>query len=350
MQKPTDHLIITSPVFELLASMYRLQSHEQIESAVDNEFPAAKKIDSHKLDQWVSRTRSMLPDFIKNELEVFFHFESFFALTMVRFSWEHQCYQSIEAFLSTLEKTPAQDICALFCQTGFTPKDTANPDDWQQVIAYIKKSNLPEVEKWKLAYLFTDVEETKNRLIRLITFCAGHYFKNDMETWQAEQQKSINIVRKHLSGDIGELFPYLAKAGVIASDTQLVLAPSYFYHRASLTSDSPTNGSFICLFGVQQISFLQETPIGEDRILEAFKILSDEKRIRLIKLLNAGPLYGYELAQKLDLSNSTVSHHLSVLSSINIVHPTRVENKVYYKVNKEELEKLMKSLTKALLE
>lgn len=346
--------VILSPVFELLASMYRLQSHKEIEQKDPSDLASEATKDSSTLilDQWVEQTGHTLPEFIKKELEVFFHYESFIGLTMVRFAWEYDCYQSIDAFLAVLKNTSADHIYSSFLQTGFTPEDTVDLNDPHTVIQFIKKSNLPEVEKWKLTYLYADLEETKNRLIKLISYCNEYYFSYENERWLAEQMKSAEemntLLEKNGRGILKNTFPYLNEE-MVDSTHLLVLSPSYFYHKASLTSESSTDSSLIYVYGVQHMRSADKKTVDENQLIEAFKILADEKRLRIIKHLNSGPLYGYELAQKLELSNSTISHHLSVLASIGVVSSTRVENKVYFKVNKEELEELMVALTKSLI-
>ena len=90
--------------------------------------------------------------------------------------------------------------------------------------------------------------------------------------------------------------------------------------------------------------------MNKERLTRAFKILADEKRLSIIRLLNQGPLYGYELAQRLHLSNSTVSHHLSALSSVGLVKASRKENRVYYEVLPNEIEKLMEQMKQTMIQ
>ncbi|GAA0372342.1 ArsR/SmtB family transcription factor [Bacillus horti] len=353
----THHIkVIISPVFELLASMYRLQSHEELEINNDNDPKNTGADDPHqfKLNQWVEKTRNTLSEHIKKELEVFFHYESFIGLTMIGFALKNNCYESIEEFISVLERTPADQLYSSFLQTGFTPEDTVDPNDFKAVIQFIRKSNLPEIEKWKLSYLYTDLKETKNRLIKLITLCYEHYFSQEVMSWLEHQTKSAQEIRALIDSRgkeiLKDIFPFFRTHGeVIDSAQSIVLCPSYFYHKASLSSELAERNCHLYVYGVQHVRSLEETTIDEKQAFDAFKILADEKRIRIIKHLSNGALYGYELAQKLELSNSTISHHLSVLASIGIVSSTRMENKVYFKVNKDEIEKLMQHLTKSLM-
>lgn len=56
-----------------------------------------------------------------------------------------------------------------------------------------------------------------------------------------------------------------------------------------------------------------------DEILQVYKALSDESRLKILGLLAGGPNTVDELARQLDLKPPTVSHHLSKLRSIGLV-------------------------------
>jgi hypothetical protein len=58
----------TSPVFELLASMFRLQSHESLSN-----IESTQTAQDFELELWVDRTRKIIPNEIKQSLELFFH-------------------------------------------------------------------------------------------------------------------------------------------------------------------------------------------------------------------------------------------------------------------------------------
>lgn len=53
--------------------------------------------------------------------------------------------------------------------------------------------------------------------------------------------------------------------------------------------------------------------------LNIFKVLSDNNRLRIIKMLQSRPLCGCEIMSILNLAASTVSQHLSVLKSSGFI-------------------------------
>lgn len=81
---------------------------------------------------------------------------------------------------------------------------------------------------------------------------------------------------------------------------------------------------------------MDETPYVEE-LLMFFKALSDANRLRIVALLAEKPLSVEQLAEMLDLSSSTVSHHLSKLAKVGLVS-ARAEG--YYSIYQLELKAL----------
>lgn len=337
-------MIIKSPVFELLASMFRLTSHEHMQS-VDQVKEMTQ--DYYEFEVRIKTIRETLSQQTLNELNVFFDYETYIGLSMVRFAWEKSCYQDISAFINKLEETSSYELFTRFLQTGYSPGEVDFIEDTQRVVDYIQRSNYPDIEKWKLTYLYMNIDQTKERFIYLLRSCYSQYFKEEEVELLELQERSIqNLLQEYKQGGeetLRQILPVLDSEVLTNSNYQIVLAPSVYYHIASLNSEA--DHSFIYLYGINQPALFKTRRFNEKDAIEALKIISDEKRIKIIKLLSVTPYYGYEIAQKLELSNSTVSHHLSQLASIHLVNSVRKENKVYYQVNKKAVSDLMNRLT-----
>ena len=59
-----------------------------------------------------------------------------------------------------------------------------------------------------------------------------------------------------------------------------------------------------------------------DEIAQAFRVLSDPMRLRILGLLAGEPTTGVELASQLGLSTATISHHLGKLQKAGLVTAT----------------------------
>lgn len=89
---------------------------------------------------------------------------------------------------------------------------------------------------------------------------------------------------------------------------------------------------------------LRDEPISikdrKDDMFNKFSLISDYTRFSIIILLANKRMYGKELADKLDLSTGTISYHLSSLIKEGLV-VTKIEGKkIYYRLNKKELNKM----------
>lgn len=73
------------------------------------------------------------------------------------------------------------------------------------------------------------------------------------------------------------------------------------------------------------------------------RALSDPTRIRILGLLGQRPMYGQELAQALDVTPPTISHHLQSLVMADLVKVRREDNFRYYEIDSEGLQRLAES-------
>ncbi|WP_150267969.1 metalloregulator ArsR/SmtB family transcription factor [Paenibacillus tepidiphilus] len=72
-----------------------------------------------------------------------------------------------------------------------------------------------------------------------------------------------------------------------------------------------------------------------DKIVNYHKALADPARLRLLLLLSKGELHGQALAEKLNLSQPTVTHHAAKLREAALIKERREKNTVYFSLNPE---------------
>lgn len=84
-------------------------------------------------------------------------------------------------------------------------------------------------------------------------------------------------------------------------------------------------------------------PVGDDAALEValrLKALADPARVKLMSLLlssRAGEENSGALASAVDLTESTVSHHLTQLRKAGLVHSDRRGMNVYHRARRDAL-------------
>jgi biotin operon repressor len=72
-----------------------------------------------------------------------------------------------------------------------------------------------------------------------------------------------------------------------------------------------------------------------EKIVNYHKALADPTRLRLLLLLSQGEMHGQALAEKLNLSQPTVTHHAAKLREVALIMERRDKNTVFFKLNPE---------------
>jgi predicted transcriptional regulator len=77
------------------------------------------------------------------------------------------------------------------------------------------------------------------------------------------------------------------------------------------------------------------SPVQLDKIVKYHKALADPTRLRMLLILSKGEMHGHALAEKLNLSQPTVTHHATKLREAALIKERRDKNTVYFKLNPE---------------
>ncbi|MBR0462578.1 MAG: winged helix-turn-helix transcriptional regulator [Erysipelotrichaceae bacterium] len=74
---------------------------------------------------------------------------------------------------------------------------------------------------------------------------------------------------------------------------------------------------------------------------ETLKALSDKERREILELLKKGKMSAGEISSHFDMTNATISYHLSILKKAGLVFEEKEKNFVYYQLNTTVLEEVM---------
>lgn len=89
----------------------------------------------------------------------------------------------------------------------------------------------------------------------------------------------------------------------------------------------------------------------EKDLVQVFKLLSDETRLRvLLYLVREGELHVTALCDKLGQSQPAVSHHLALLRVAGLIEARRDGKHNYYSVRKTHFHRLMQELFSSISE
>ena len=74
---------------------------------------------------------------------------------------------------------------------------------------------------------------------------------------------------------------------------------------------------------------------------ETMKALSDPARREILNMLKAGRMTAGEIGSRFDMTNATVSYHLSQLKKAGLIFESREKNYIYYSLNASVLEEVL---------
>lgn len=101
------------------------------------------------------------------------------------------------------------------------------------------------------------------------------------------------------------------------------------------SGECPSKSSEVYAKELKKLSYQLDEEIS-DKILELFNALSDHKRMKIVKLLLNRKLCVCEFTEVLDISQSTVSHHLGILENSGLIRGFKKGKWTFYEVEKPD--------------
>lgn len=76
-------------------------------------------------------------------------------------------------------------------------------------------------------------------------------------------------------------------------------------------------------------------------ISKTLKVVADPVRREILEILKKGRLSAGEIAERFDLTQATVSYHLSQLKKAGLIFESKEKNFIYYSLNASVLEETL---------
>jgi DNA-binding transcriptional ArsR family regulator len=93
------------------------------------------------------------------------------------------------------------------------------------------------------------------------------------------------------------------------------------------------------IFNLTQ-NFHEEHP-DTQKLADDLKVLSDPKRLEIIRMISRRPTFAKVLAARLNLTTATVSRHVELLKSANLIRETKQDRVKYLSLHDENFRLLM---------
>lgn len=92
---------------------------------------------------------------------------------------------------------------------------------------------------------------------------------------------------------------------------------------------SAVNGKHVFCYSISQSLTEGDADAPPPWLVDYYKALGDEKRLRILGILAEGPTSLTELAQRIEVAKSTVHHHLGLLRAAGLIRVTLGRDKAY---------------------
>lgn len=252
-------------------------------------------------------------------------------------------YQDINIFIDKLLRYSEEEFIY-----AFTDKSLGF-DDIKRLRN--NKISIDELEK-KLNWMYKEtIDEIRDVLYHTESLIRGlsnllfeidrsKAFHNLINANQLNYEDSIKNIKKELHNksplEVGQQL--MGKTFQNVHDYQeFLFAPSYFLspHRLRV-HNIKTN---FVIYDLRRENF-NSNKIGED-ISNSLKVISDRTRLEILRRLSFGPTYGKLLANSLDLTTATISHHLDLLKSIDMIKEEKIKNIKYFSLNQQKFDEVL---------
>lgn len=190
--------------------------------------------------------------------------------------------------------------------------------------------------------LFYNTRQFKNGIVNLVKEMNNSTLRNKIDSLREDYSKQEEKVKAKLAEKAPmEVTHEIAqrKFKRVLDFKEFFFIPSYFIspHKIRVYC----NEAQMIVFELEQRESTSDQ-IG-DGVSQVFKIISDRTRLEILRSIIKEPTYGKLLAERMNLTTATISHHIDVLKSINLVSEKRIKNIKYFEANDEEIRKLFET-------
>ena len=193
-------------------------------------------------------------------------------------------------------------------------------------------------------------EEIRQRILALIQRFYDEHYHQDLPRRLPCLERSVAAHRNQPMGDVDELLQSLAGRPVSClkdnpgAYTQHIFAPSLDMGPWMSCADTPPLHGVYYPCEARFIGPDAEETEEMQRLARIHKALSDEQRLRILRLLHDGELYAQQIVERTSLDQSVVSRHLGFMRAVGLVIGRRQSNMKFFSLNPAIREELSRTL------
>lgn len=247
---------------------------------------------------------------------------------LVDFLCHNGRFHDPEAFLADLARWPLDHFLAVLFNDDLTPAEAAtlvaDPSlvvAWESRFSRFSRGTLATLEA-----LFRDPEGHRHGLIALVRDSDTPLFRESFQKLNREATSTIQTIERRLTVEeplaVAESLREKALKNSLMPYQRYTFVPSRLIGHHHIQSWG--NGHAVFFLQEGAIALTGPTETGAE-LAEFLKVLGDNSRMDILRLLCCRPSYGKEIAASLRLTTATVSRHLDQLKAAGLVKEDRAD-------------------------
>lgn len=258
-------------------------------------------------------------------------------------------YSDVETFLDALEHLDARGIRIQQSRilSGLANGDsdeTGDPDHTEEedpfysdtdMIAMLEKSKIASEVKWEL-FLFIRQGAAYLKKMAEDYRAALPLFRTTLPEREAFLKEWNQATKDHVTGDPVSYVRQFEKYYDFSSFGNIFVTTSAMI---TLLISLDKTGEAILMVGPNSVLALKAEDDGEDlkKALTQLGNLTENSKFMILQFLATGDHYGQEIAEKLELTKPTVSHHMNYIISQHWVTVRQSGVRMYYRLDRDQI-------------
>lgn len=212
-----------------------------------------------------------------------------------------------------------------------------NLDTMEGCYSFLEALEIGETTKWKL---ITILKDPKRWFDILITICRTNIpaYEKAVREVKKDLDKLLKQCPEYVDPTFGKILNTFSKNPVI-----------YASLAAPLVELVGTSIGFLGLFVDKAFRSGKDGNKSKETLLFQLKTIGDKSKFEILCSLKSSPKYNLEIAEQLNLTAATMSHHMRILLSSGLVTIEKTKGKVYYHLDTEQIRSLISSLEEQFL-
>ncbi|WP_066504660.1 ArsR/SmtB family transcription factor [Abyssisolibacter fermentans] len=332
---------------ELITALFRCAKNDVVLNKL-SEF-------GYKLDETIKAIiedfNNNMSIFIKNDLNLLVRDNTIGLLCLIYYISTRNI-KNVDEFFTFLKQLDSKEFlkdCFNEYDLSENGYDLTLESDEKDIYNAIVNTNGEEEAKFFIQFL-KHPEIVKSKLETLIYIFYNDHFK----AYEKQIEEFMrNKIKEHKEKYENNSLKYLettcfSSMKILPQDKPIIMYICYLVEFT--TSIILKNDKTIIIYGYGYEQRFDES-IMREKSKELFKVLSDDKRLEILKLLNKKQWFSNELAKHFKLTPATMSYHMNKLLDAGLVFfEFGEQNKLYYKINKERIKEMFQIALNEILD